>query len=243
MRKGHARRLALILVGASAVLAAGCARNKDLDALNRRQAATIVSLNNEIARLNDELDAMAQSKEDLARAKSELEQKFRDELAGGDVKLAMTERGVVLTVLDRVLFDSGRAEIKTSAQDTLQKIAETLERTARGNRIYVEGHTDTDPIRVSGWKSNWELSTSRATEVIHYFEDLGMDPAQLAASGYGEFNPVAENATPDGKQENRRVEIVITPKKLEPRPQSAGLAAQPAPIQPASAQASDAFTK
>ena len=243
MSKGMARGLALLMVGACAVLAAGCARTKDMEALNRRQAATIVSLNNEIARLNDELDSMARSKEDLAKAKAELENKFKDELAGGDVKLAMTDRGVVLTVLDRVLFDSGKAEVKTSAQDTLHKIVDTLERTARGNRIFVEGHTDADPIRVSGWKSNWELSTARATEVIHYFEDFGMDPAQLAASGYGEYNPVADNASTDGKEENRRVEIVITPKKLEPRPQSAGPAAQSAAAPGALTQPSDTFTK
>ncbi len=243
MSMGDTRRLALLLVGACAVLAAGCARNKDMEALNRRQATTIVSLNNEIARLNDELDAMSQSKEGLAAAKAELEKKFRDELAGGDIKLAMTDRGVVLTVLDRVLFDAGKAEIKTSAQDTLQKIVDTLGRTARGNRIFVEGHTDSDPIRVSGWKSNWELSTTRATEVIHYFEDLGLDPAQLAASGYGEFNPVTDNTTSEGKEENRRVEIVITPQKLEARPQSAGPAVQAVPPQSTLAQSTDAFTK
>ena len=198
-----------------ALVNSGCARLKELEKINRQQAATIVSLNNEITRLSDELDAMARQQNDLARAKKELEERLANELASGDLGVSMSDRGLVVTMLDRILFDSGKAELKSSAEDTLQKVASVLGDQAGGNVIYVEGHTDSDPIRQSGWKSNWELSTARATEVIHYFtERAGLDPEKFVASGYGEFHPVAENTSTEGKVQNRRVEIIISPSKL-----------------------------
>ena len=81
----------------------------------------------------------------------------------------------------------------------------------------MEGHTDNEPIKYSGWKSNWELSTARATSVLHYLvDDKGVNPKLVKAVGYGEFRPVAANDTPEGRQLNRRVEIVIQPKYLKP---------------------------
>ncbi len=210
--KGRILMLGLLSV---ALTTSGCARLKELEKINRQQAATIVSLNNEITRLSDELDLMARQQNELARAKKELESRLSGELANGDLGVAMSDRGLVVTVLDRVLFDPGKSELKTSAEGTLQKVADVLGSQAGGNVVYVEGHTDADPIRMSGWKSNWELSTTRATEVIHYFTDqAGLDPHQFVASGYGEFRPVSENDSSEGKSLNRRVEIVISPSKI-----------------------------
>lgn len=197
-----------------ALSTSGCARLKELEKINRQQAATIVSLNNEITRLSDELDAMARQQNELARAKKELEERLANELASGDLGVSMSDRGLVVTMLDRILFDSGKAELKSTAEGTLQKVADVLGEQAE-NVIYVEGHTDSDPIRQSGWRSNWELSTARATEVIHYFtEQAGLNPEKFVASGYGEFHPVAENASSEGKTLNRRVEVIISPSKL-----------------------------
>lgn len=193
----------------------GCAKDKELQRVNKEQAATIQSLNSEIARLNEELDQLLRSREDLAQAKEELEKKLQDELASGDMSLSLQERGLVVTVLDRVLFDSGKAELKETSKSALEKVGQILDEKVGNNMIYVEGHTDNIPIRFSGWRSNWELSTARATEVIHYFiEQKGLDPRRLAATGYGEFHPVSENETTDGRLKNRRVEIVISPKKM-----------------------------
>lgn len=205
----------LFFVLAAAALASGCAKDKDLERVNREQAATIQGLNSEIARLNEELDQLLRSREDLSKAKEELEKKLKEELESGNLSLSMQERGLVVTVLDRVLFDSGRAELKESSKATLDKVGEILDEKVGKNMVYVEGHTDNVPIHYSGWRSNWELSTARATEVIHYFIDQkGLDPRRLAAAGYGEFQPVSENDTADGRLKNRRVEIVISPKKL-----------------------------
>ncbi len=194
----------------------GCSgKSGSLEALNRQQAATLQSLHHEIGRLNAELESLLQSREELAKTKSDLEKKLRQELASGNLSVSMQDRGLVVTVLDRVLFDSGKAELKTSSLKTLDKVAEILGQKVRKNRVYVEGHTDNEPIHRSGWRSNWELSAARATEVIHYFVDVKkLDPGRLAATGYGEFYPVAENKTENGRLKNRRVEIVISPKKI-----------------------------
>jgi len=205
----------LLCVGLLMTLAlTGCARSKELQKVNHEQARTIVSLNEEISQLNAELDALREQNMSLDSVRRSLEEKLKTELAGGDLTLAMGERGLVLTVLDRVLFDSGKAEIKESAAGTLSKVNGVLNNEAAGNLIFVEGHTDNDPIVRSGWKSNWELSTARATEVIHQMIDTGAVSAErLVATGYGEFRPVAPNDTNENKEMNRRVEIVISPRK------------------------------
>lgn len=194
---------------------AGCAKDKELERLNREQARVIADLERETRRLQDELNQLKTSQEDLEKAKGELERKLKEELAGGDLSVEMQERGLVVTVLDRVLFDSGRAELKESAKVTLDKVASVLLTNVPDHLVYVEGHTDNDPIQYSGWRSNWELSTARATEVIHYFiESQGLRASSLVAMGYGEYHAVAPNDSPEGKARNRRVEIVISPKKL-----------------------------
>ena len=160
-----------VFIGAFAFTSSGCAKNKDLEKVSREQAATIQSLSNEIKRLNDELDQAIRSREDLAKAKEALEDKLRKELGSGDFALSMQDRGLVLTVQNKVLFDSGKNELKNSSKAALAKISVILKEKVGTNQVNVEGHTDNVPIRASNWKSNWELSTARATEVIHFFID------------------------------------------------------------------------
>lgn len=183
---------------------------------SQEQAATIQALNEEIARLNQELDQVFSSRNDLARAKSDLESQLQGEMASGDASVSMQARGLVVTVLDRILFDSGKAELKPGSESTLKSVASILSDRVRHHMVYVEGHTDNIPIKFSAWRSNWELSTARSTEVVHYFVDQsGIDARRIAAVGYAEFHPITDNDTPAGRQKNRRVEIVISPNKVE----------------------------
>jgi len=182
----------------------------------REQAATIQSLNNELTRLNSELGQLLQSRQELINAKMELEEKLQSELGSGNMRVDLQQRGLVVTLLDTILFDSGRAELKDSARETLEKVADVLNEKVKDHYLYVEGHTDNVPIRYSGWKSNWELSASRATEVVHYFiDEKGLMPDRFAAVGYGEFHPVVPNDTEEGKRSNRRVEVVVSPSTYE----------------------------
>lgn len=150
-----------------------------------------------------------QEKRELEAARVELERRLKGEEG---VKVGLEERGLVVTFLAEVLFDSGKANIRPEAYDVLDKVTKVIKEKVSDRNIAIEGHTDNEPIKYSGWKSNWELSTARATSVLHYMEDKAISPKRLQATGYGEHRPVASNDTPDGKQKNRRVEIIILPK-------------------------------
>jgi chemotaxis protein MotB len=127
----------------------------------------------------------------------------------------MTERGLVITFVSEIFFDSGKDKVKEDGKATLDKVAEVLNRDVPNSGVAVEGHTDNDPIKYSGWKSNWELSSARALAVLHYLVDeCKVKPQRLSANGYGEFHPVASNDSTQNKQKNRRVEIVILPSKV-----------------------------
>lgn len=153
---------------------------------------------------------------DLERAKRELENRLHREIKDKEVSIDMLERGLVITFVSEVLFDSGKAELRTESHQKLEKIAGVLQTTVRDLNVGIEGHTDNVPIQRSGWKSNWELSSARALSVLHFLiSQQGVSPERLSATGYGEYRPVATNNTPEGRQKNRRVEIVILPSTIK----------------------------
>ncbi len=149
---------------------------------------------------------------ELERAKQELERRLKDEISDKQVKVEMMEKGLVITFVAEVLFDSGKAKLRNDSLPKLEKVSSVLNTTVVDLNVGVEGHTDNEPIKKSGWKSNWELSTARALSVLHYLSEQQVDESRLAATGYGEYKPVATNDSKDGRQKNRRVEIVILPK-------------------------------
>ena len=156
------------------------------------------------------IKSLSRQLEDLRRAKGRLESQLQKEIAQGDVSITMGKRGLVVTVVAEVLFDSGKAKIKSQGESVLDKVANVLE--PMSDDIAIEGHTDNVPIKFSRWKSNWELSTQRALNVVHYFEDdKGIRPQRMSATGYGPYHPVTSNDTLEGKQMNRRVEIIVLP--------------------------------
>jgi chemotaxis protein MotB len=106
-------------------------------------------------------------------------------------------------------FTAGKATLKPAAIDELRRIATAIKRDYAGRMIRVEGHTDGDPIRKSGWKDNWELSCERAATVVRQLVSFGIPAENLYVAGYGEHRPVADNKTAVGKSKNRRIEIVV----------------------------------
>lgn len=126
----------------------------------------------------------------------------------GQISITREERGVVIRILDRAFFEEGKADLKDEAKMALKALSPVLKRIP--NRIAVEGHTDNVPINNSEFKSNWELSVKRATEVVRYLiEEEGISPKRLSASGYAEYRPIAPNDSPHGRALNRRIEITI----------------------------------
>ena len=158
------------------------------------------------------IEELSAQLDELNNAKSLLEQKLGQEIDDKQVKLQMMEKGLVITVVGDLLFDSGKAQIRSEAYPLLDKVSTVLKDNMVKFNVGIEGHTDNVPIKSSGWKSNWELSTARALSVLHYLiKDQGIAPERLSAIGYGEYRPVDSNESKAGRKQNRRVEIVILP--------------------------------
>ncbi len=161
----------------------------------------------------EKIEQLSQQLDDLAKAKQLLEERLSKEIGDKQVKLDIMDKGLVITFVADILFSSGKANIKQEASPILDKVARVLNENVPDLNVGIEGHTDNVQIKVSGWKSNWELSTARALSVLHYLvEEKDVSPDRISAIGYGEYRPVASNDTSVGRQANRRVEIVILPK-------------------------------
>ncbi|MCX7661421.1 MAG: OmpA family protein [Candidatus Omnitrophica bacterium] len=167
------------------------------------------------------IEELSRRLQELESTRSLLEERLAQEIKDKQVRLQMMEKGLVITFVADVLFDSGKATIRPEAYPILNKVARVLKENVPDLDIGIEGHTDNEPIKYSGWKSNWELSTARALSVLHYLVDKeGISPRRVSAIGYGEFRPIASNSTKEGRQLNRRVEIVILPRVTKVKEQT-----------------------
>lgn len=153
----------------------------------------------------EELERLQQEKIEMEKIKGDLEEVLDD--LDDRIVVEVDQRGVILRFEDNVLFDKGKAMLKADSRAVLTKVADVL----RGidNPIRVEGHTDDLPIHTSQFPSNWELSTTRATNVLRYLLEHNLQPKQLSAVGYGEYHPIIPNSNEESRKKNRRVDIVI----------------------------------
>lgn len=136
--------------------------------------------------------------------------------AQNKVSIGITRRGLVVSLKEAGFFDSGSAVIKPSGYQLLNTIIEAM--TQYSNPLRVEGHTDNVPISTPLFPSNWELSVARASNVLRYIQkNYDVDPAKMSATGYGEYRPVADNTTSEGRSKNRRVDIVLLSGESETR--------------------------
>jgi len=150
--------------------------------------------------------------EDVQRSHQTMQDEMRRALESKDVTISELQGRLTVDILDRIMFDSGEAQVKPEGQEVLRKIAAVLAQYPN-RQIHVIGHTDNVPIRASSrskYASNWELSTARATAAVRFLtEQAGVDPRRLGAVGYGEFHPLADNTTPEGRAKNRRIAVVV----------------------------------
>jgi chemotaxis protein MotB len=146
----------------------------------------------------------------------ELVGKLEEEIQRGEVKISELKGKLTVNVVDKILFDSGQAALKPAGIKVLQQIGDIL-KSAVDKDIQVEGHTDNVPIRGSlaqVYPSNWELSTARATTVLHFLQEkVGISGDRLSAVGYGEYRPIGSNGSAEGRALNRRIQIVLTATK------------------------------
>ena len=145
---------------------------------------------------------------DVNKLKRDLEEALGEQIKKHEIEMRVTPEGLVVSLREVGFFDSGDSTLLSDGQSTLTRIAHVLNE--KGFQIRVEGHTDNVPIHTGRFKSNWELSTARATEVVALLvEHHGFDPRLVSAAGYSEYRPIASNDTEDGRKTNRRVDLVI----------------------------------
>jgi chemotaxis protein MotB len=155
----------------------------------------------------------------LATLQEELQQALKHEIAARAVALHRETEGLVISLREFGFFDSGSSTLRASALPALDRIAAIL--SVRTCRLRIEGHTDNVPIHTAQWATNWELSTARSTELVRLLiTRYRFAPERLSAAGYAEYHPIAPNETPQGRAQNRRVDIVILSDRLVRRESS-----------------------
>jgi len=129
---------------------------------------------------------------------------------GGQLTVSIEQGRIVINLPNNVLFKSGSDNLNPEGEEALTQIGSVLSQFS-DRRFQIEGHTDNKPIKSAQFPSNWELSTSRALTVVHLLTDIDVDPENISAAGFGEFRPRADNETEEGRQLNRRIEIIMLP--------------------------------
>ena len=171
----------------------------------------------ELAALQARISGLEQEKQAVAQKAHNLEDDLRAQLESKDVTISKLQGRLTVNIMDRILFDSGEAVLKPDGEAILQRVATFLGQHPE-LKIHVVGHTDNVPIRTAArarFSSNWELSTARALAAVRFLtESAGLDPRRVGAVGYGEYRPIVDNATAEGRAQNRRIAIVILPDEL-----------------------------
>ena len=160
----------------------------------------------------------------IEQLRRELEEALGEEIKNHEIEMRVTPEGLVVSLREIGFFDSGDAALLPGGRSTLERIAKALNRA--GFQVRVEGHTDNIPIHTARFKSNWELSTGRATEVVALLvEEYGFNPAQVSAAGYSQYRPLADNDSEAGRRTNRRVDVVVVARN--PRAEQSSRSSQP----------------
>ncbi|HVU04339.1 MAG TPA: OmpA family protein [Polyangiaceae bacterium] len=183
---------------------------KNAEALLSTKGALSGELADAKARLEELRRAQAAADARAALFKN-LAERLHKMVDAGALAVTLRDGRMVLQLPTDILFDSGQTVIKPEGKETLSQVGAILGGFFPTRRFQVAGNTDDVPIQTARFPSNWELSTGRAVEVVRFLVAHGMKPENLAAAGYGEFDPVAPNATPEGKAKNRRIEIALQP--------------------------------
>jgi len=178
------------------------------------------------ARLAADRDALArqieQKDSEIAKLKAtydSLQEKMKAEIKRGEIRLSQAGGRIRVDLVDKILFDSGSADLSKRGEEVLGRIGSVLAK-VEDKQIQISGHTDDNPIRDTlkeKFATNWDLSVARAVTVVRFLSEHAKVPSRrMVAAGYGQFHPIASNANPEGRARNRRIEILLTP-SLEAR--------------------------
>jgi chemotaxis protein MotB len=219
-KAGEAEKLSQDVVNLQERIQVLTAENTELRKQRRDMAD---NLEKDIAALKSENEKLRKQAVGIKKAKEEeiqttsktyenLLHKMKDEIAKGEITISELKDKLTVNVVEEILFASGSAEVKANGLVVLKKVVDVL-KNIKDKSIRVEGHTDNVKIGsplINKYPTNWELSAARAINVTKYLQSRGIDPAVLSATAYGEYHPIADNSTPEGRAKNRRIAIVLT---------------------------------
>lgn len=204
---------------------ASCVSNAALDRALEEKDQTISELRDERTRLKAQIQSLSDSRDEAlgqlvdantptpVEASTEKKESFAD-LDSVGVSYGVRGGNMVLSIPSSITFGSGKADLSESGRKALKKVASTLKTEYPDAHFSVEGHTDADPIKKSGFASNRDLSVARAMAVLRYLvEDCGVPDDRCVVAGHGQYDPVAANASDADKAKNRRVDIVVLRKR------------------------------
>ncbi|MEK7735989.1 MAG: OmpA family protein [Nitrospirota bacterium] len=190
---------------------------KELENELKSKNAQITELKTEISGLSKEKSQAIEEKDkavaELKKTYTNLVDELKDEIKKGEIAVTQLRDKLSLSMVDKILFDSGSADVKKDGKKVLDRVAEILKKVT-DKQIRIEGHTDNvkiGPRIAKKFPTNWELSNARATNVLRYLQEKGVDPKLLSPAGYAEYKPIESNDTEEGKSKNRRIEIVLIP--------------------------------
>jgi len=174
------------------------------------------AIQQQVAILEQQKAALLAASQQRQQQYEALVQGLAKEVQQGQLQVRQYQNMLAVDLAEQIFFDSGRATLKAGGKDVLKKVGEALK--GYDNKIIrVAGHTDNVPVAKSlqaTFPTNWELSVARATNVVRFLQDVGIPPERMVTSGRGEYDPVASNDTAEGRQKNRRIEIMLIDKNL-----------------------------
>ena len=187
-------------------------QNVYLKNINRQLSENVKILKLELNKKKSVIELQEKVIQLLDDTKKTIETSLKDQIAAQEVEVIEADNQLKVILVDKILFDSGSADINPKGRDLLRVLAKSLKEN-KNNPILIEGHTDNVPLTADlmrRFPSNWELSTARAAAVARFFQEEGdIDPLRLSARGYSFYRPVAPNDTAEGRRQNRRIEIVL----------------------------------
>ena len=229
---------------AAALLGTGCVstgtfekmeanKNEEISALKKNNAALeqqkaaleqekksvqgkVVTLEQDKASLEQEKASLAAASQQSQKQYEALAQRLSAEVEKGQLQVKQYKNLLSVDLAEQIFFDSGRAALKPAGKDILKKVGEAL-KGYENKIIRVVGHTDNVRLAKSlqaTFPSNWELSVARASNVVRFLQEAGVPPERMIAAGRGEYDPIAPNDTAEGRQKNRRIEIMLIDKSL-----------------------------
>ena len=194
-------------------MVSGCVSTGTYEKMETSKNQEISTLQERVNDLEKQNASLVTNSKETQKQYDELVQGLSKEVEKGQLQVRQYKNMLSVDLAEQIFFDSGSATLKEGGKAVLKKVGGAL-KGYENKIIRVVGHTDNVPVLKSPFPSNWDLSVARATTVVRFLQDVGVPPEHMIAAGRGEYSPVAPNDTPEGRQKNRRIEIMLIDRSL-----------------------------